>query len=68
MEFSNMLSTINLLSYYIMPPRIMMQISNTKFNRPVQPRVVAPAVKMNLGGMSMISRLSNSVPCGSCGK
>ena len=46
----------------------MMQISNSKFNRPVQPRVVAPAVKMNLGGMSMISRLSNSVPCGSCGK
>ena len=53
-----------------MPPKIMMQISNSRFNRPVQPKVVAPAssVKMNLGGMSMISRLSNSVPCGSCGK
>ena len=49
-----------------MPAKISMQISNNNYQpRPRQP--LAP-VRMSLGSMPMIARLSNSVQCGSCGK
>ena len=56
-----------------MPIKMGMRISGGGLAKPGQvpgqvPRQQAPKVKMTLGSMPMIARLSNSVPCGSCGK
>jgi hypothetical protein len=51
-----------------MPIKMGMKISGGGLAKPAVRQVAAPKVKMTLGSMPMIARLSNSVPCGSCGK